>query len=619
MDESLCPVLFEFTDIVFLNACSYDVFLSHKRTDAKDFARALYNLLVLRGLKTFLDYEFRSELNDLAKIVSRCKNLIFVLTDNVLESEWCLKELESAVDHKVNVIFVTKEGSRWKDIHGNKVCDFPPQHLIDKLPEKVKGLMTRKAIAHSDEYYQAFVETLLKKINQGGQTKKKLANAANVITHLIASSSSRRDSGNSLPSLPGGGESRGLSFGGLNATPSPQLQPSQSNGGALQPHYLAYGHSSSSFHSSHQHQQSNGHPLSHGGPRRDTSFNNASPLGDHFSSHPPTTPHQLTANDVQQAVSSATNQAVSQAAQHINSHLGGVIAAQQTMVEGHLHGVQQMLRSVSGQMSQVQSEIPSSVGKMHRDALGRINEMQLHLNNDMEYLKREQAEMKSMMAHLSIGMAKITTMLSDQIVPQLNSAHARSAEVGSSFNGRALVPNHSGGNSPAVAGGAGRGTWAIEIDRSSRTSTQSIDSDTQLILDLARYRNHRLLPPSPSPYTSTAGQANGQSQLQAAAADDTVSPSLRNGDHQDRDRTSLPTLPTPLLANRPESPSILHQQQQQQGKTKAQRDFAYSQPDQPMTTRLKPNELKQLREQAHGMALGGSGVIGNSSITQQNM
>lgn len=34
----------------------FDVFLSHKRTDAKDFARALYNLLVLRGIKTFLDF-----------------------------------------------------------------------------------------------------------------------------------------------------------------------------------------------------------------------------------------------------------------------------------------------------------------------------------------------------------------------------------------------------------------------------------------------------------------------------------------------------------------------------------------------------------------------------------
>ena len=37
----------------------FDVFLSHKRTDAKDFARAMYNLLMLRGFTTFLDFEYR--------------------------------------------------------------------------------------------------------------------------------------------------------------------------------------------------------------------------------------------------------------------------------------------------------------------------------------------------------------------------------------------------------------------------------------------------------------------------------------------------------------------------------------------------------------------------------
>ena len=40
----------------------FDVFLCHERTDAKDFARSLYNMLVLRGLSTFLDVEDRSVL-----------------------------------------------------------------------------------------------------------------------------------------------------------------------------------------------------------------------------------------------------------------------------------------------------------------------------------------------------------------------------------------------------------------------------------------------------------------------------------------------------------------------------------------------------------------------------
>ncbi|PNW82296.1 hypothetical protein CHLRE_06g278186v5 [Chlamydomonas reinhardtii] len=142
----------------------YDVFLSHKRSDAKDFARAMYNLLVLRGFATFLDYEFREELTDLTKIVRRCHNLVFVLTDNIFDSPWCMMELTAAVEAGVNVILVVKEGSRWPDGNGQKVCDFPSYDTINKLPEAVRSVFTRKALTHSDEYYQAFVDLLLSKI-----------------------------------------------------------------------------------------------------------------------------------------------------------------------------------------------------------------------------------------------------------------------------------------------------------------------------------------------------------------------------------------------------------------------------------------------------------------------
>ena len=52
-----------------------------------------------------------------------------------------------------NIILVTKEGSRWKDAQG-VACQFPPASLLERLPEKVRAVMSRKAIAHSDEYYQ---------------------------------------------------------------------------------------------------------------------------------------------------------------------------------------------------------------------------------------------------------------------------------------------------------------------------------------------------------------------------------------------------------------------------------------------------------------------------------
>jgi hypothetical protein len=38
-----------------------------------------YNLLVLRGISTFLDFEYREELADLGKVVANCENLVFIL------------------------------------------------------------------------------------------------------------------------------------------------------------------------------------------------------------------------------------------------------------------------------------------------------------------------------------------------------------------------------------------------------------------------------------------------------------------------------------------------------------------------------------------------------------
>lgn len=131
---------------------SFDVFLSHKRTDSKDFARALYNLLVLRGISCFLDFEYREELSDLESIVASCANLVFILTDNIFESQWCMKELVAAAKNNVNIILVVKEGSRWKDKHGNRTHDFPPYWLLDSLqPPEVRSVFSRKSIAHSDE------------------------------------------------------------------------------------------------------------------------------------------------------------------------------------------------------------------------------------------------------------------------------------------------------------------------------------------------------------------------------------------------------------------------------------------------------------------------------------
>jgi len=143
----------------------FHAFLSHKRSDAQDFARSIFALLVGKGLDCFLDVEALEEISDLPLIVAGCDALIFVLTDGVLDSRWCLQELAAAVDAGVSVILVTKEGARWPDEDGRMVCTFPPAHLISRIePASARKAFMTKAIAHSNEYYAAFAQSLLKRV-----------------------------------------------------------------------------------------------------------------------------------------------------------------------------------------------------------------------------------------------------------------------------------------------------------------------------------------------------------------------------------------------------------------------------------------------------------------------
>ncbi len=61
---------------------------------------------------------------------------------------------------------------RWKDASGLKICEFPPYELISTLPESLRSVFSRKAISHSDEYYSAFVDNLLNKIEKGPSVSK---------------------------------------------------------------------------------------------------------------------------------------------------------------------------------------------------------------------------------------------------------------------------------------------------------------------------------------------------------------------------------------------------------------------------------------------------------------
>lgn len=167
---------------------SFRVFLSHKRTDAQDFARALHTFFKNEGVSAFLDYEFREDLHDLQAVISNCDNVIFILTENIFESYWCRVELCAAVRAGVNVILVRKEGAFWTCTKTGVRAEHPPESLINELefdPDVAHAtkqmLLTHKSVLHSNDYYSGFTALLVQKLvppDQAAATRALVAKVA---------------------------------------------------------------------------------------------------------------------------------------------------------------------------------------------------------------------------------------------------------------------------------------------------------------------------------------------------------------------------------------------------------------------------------------------------------
>lgn len=67
----------------------FDVFLSHKRTDAQDLARTLKSELTAgHGMRVFLDQDADFQLGDLMSRVRQSAAMVFILSSHIFESEW---------------------------------------------------------------------------------------------------------------------------------------------------------------------------------------------------------------------------------------------------------------------------------------------------------------------------------------------------------------------------------------------------------------------------------------------------------------------------------------------------------------------------------------------------
>ena len=182
----------------------YDVFLSHKQEDAQDFCRHLYSILTSgeHKLRVFLDRASDPSLkiHDLPAIIRRSRCFVFVLSSNVFNSTWCLRELHAAVQCSKRaaggsrnserslaptLLPLRLEGSTWgeqraafpdpeapyiprrvaqqPDVPRDSSGSSSESNYFDPQPS-IRELLKIKAVEHSREYFDVFVQRLVSRL-----------------------------------------------------------------------------------------------------------------------------------------------------------------------------------------------------------------------------------------------------------------------------------------------------------------------------------------------------------------------------------------------------------------------------------------------------------------------
>ena len=144
---------------------SYDVFLSHRQADTQDFVRHLYDVLTEKGFRVFLDRVDANKLHNLPAIVRSSRCLVFVLSDKIFDSKWCLYELRTAVANDIPIIPLRFEGSTWGPSKNN-FPDIDADYIADEVTVEgetfevrplLRELFKIKAVEHSREYFDGFI------------------------------------------------------------------------------------------------------------------------------------------------------------------------------------------------------------------------------------------------------------------------------------------------------------------------------------------------------------------------------------------------------------------------------------------------------------------------------
>ena len=111
----------------------FDVFLSHKITDAKDVVLTWYNALLATGYSPFLDRLSLDAVENIPQYVKQTVTFVVAITSNLWQSYWCAVELITAVEWhtsgKLNILLVPIQGERYTESSG-ETLDFPTPQII---------------------------------------------------------------------------------------------------------------------------------------------------------------------------------------------------------------------------------------------------------------------------------------------------------------------------------------------------------------------------------------------------------------------------------------------------------------------------------------------------------
>jgi hypothetical protein len=107
----------------------HDVFLSHKQSSGAYLANLLEHLLhdIDPKLKIWLDIHCLTDIHDLKHSVYKSINYVFIITDQIEQSEYVQKEAQFALESKCKIITVFDSKSQFPNV--NKV-DPPIQDIL---------------------------------------------------------------------------------------------------------------------------------------------------------------------------------------------------------------------------------------------------------------------------------------------------------------------------------------------------------------------------------------------------------------------------------------------------------------------------------------------------------